>query len=135
MATRTNGMTERELLQAIVDGTEITAEMQTKAQAMIDSLDKKNAKRKESGTAKQRENAEIKAKILDLMTAGQVYTAKELADTIELTTQRTSALCGQLVTAGKLEKTEVKTKSGKVLGYSLIVENADSATDSDSETE
>ncbi len=118
--TKTNGMTEREFLTAIVEGKEITAEMVTKAQAMLTALDKKNSKRKENGTKTQKENAEIKAQILEMLEVGTVYTAKEIADTMGFSTQKASSLLGQLVTAGKLEKSEVKAKSGKVIGYSLI---------------
>lgn len=119
MATTAKTMTERELLTAIVEGKEITAEMVDKAQAMLTALDKKNSKRKESGTKTQKENAEIKVQILEMMDAGNCYTAKEIADVMGFSTQKASALLGQLVTAGKLEKSEVKAKSGKVIGYSL----------------
>jgi Fic family protein len=120
MATTAKTMTERELLTAIVEGKEITAEMVNKAQAMLTALDKKNSKRKESGTKTQKENAEIKAQILEMMDVGNCYTAKEIADVMGFSTQKASALLGQLVTAGELEKSEVKAKSGKVIGYSLI---------------
>lgn len=128
--TKTNGMTEREFLTAIVEGKEITAEMVTKAQAMLTALDKKNSKRKESGTKTQKENAEIKAQILEMFEVGTVYTAKEIADVMSFSTQKASALLGQLVTVGKLEKSEVKAKSGKVIGYSLVA--AETANESES---
>lgn len=128
MAT-VKSMTERELLTAIVEGREITTEMQTKAQAMLTALDKKNAKRKETGTKTQQENAEIKDKILvaiqsdGIVSVDGYVTAKATADYLEVSTQKASALLGQLVTAGELEIAEVKTKSGKVKGYKIPSES------------
>lgn len=130
MATTVKTMTERELLTAIVEGKEITAEMQEKASAMLTALDKKNAKRKESGTKTQRENGEIKVKIVSALESGEIEvnengyaTAKSVADYLEVSPQKASALLKQLVDSGKLEITEIKAKSGKVKGYRLPKES------------
>lgn len=126
MATTVKTITERELLTAIVNGETITAEMQEKASAMLTALDKKNAKRKESGTKTQRENGEIKVKIVSALESGEIEvnengyaTAKSVADYLEVSTQKASALLKQLVDSGELEIAEIKAKSGKVKGYRL----------------
>lgn len=130
MSTTAKTMTERELLTAIVEGKEITAEMVDKAQAMLTALDKKNAKRKESGTKIQRENSEIKVKIVSALESGEIEvnengyaTAKSVADYLEVSTQKASALLKQLVDSGELEIAEIKAKSGKVKGYRLPEES------------
>lgn len=125
-------ITERMLLTAIVNGETITPEMQEKAQAMLASLEKKNAKRKESGTKTQKENTEIKANIItaiqnnEIETIDGYITAKtttkymqSATDNPDFTTQKASALLKQLVESGELEIAEVKTKSGKVKGYKI----------------
>ena len=133
MAT-TNTMTTRDFLTAVISAN-ISAGMNAKAQEMIDALDRKNDKRKATGTKTQQANAEIKENILAGMIVGTVYTAKEVATTYELSsTQKASALLSQLVKAGKLTTEEVKTKSGKVVGYKLK-ENKDSGIEFTSEIE
>lgn len=132
MATTTKTMTERELLTAIIDGKEITAEMQEKAVLMLTALDKRNSKRKESGTKTQKENSELKDSIMTAIQAGEIETVdgyitskttakylKELTENPELSTNKATALLGQLAKSGLLEISEVKTKSGKVKGYKI----------------
>jgi hypothetical protein len=130
METTAKIMTEREFLTAIVNGETITAEMQEKASAMLTALDKKIAKRKESGTKTQKENAEIKVKIVSALESGEIEvnenayaTARSVADYLEVSTQKASPLLKQLVESGELEIAEIKAKSGKVKGYRLPKES------------
>ena len=124
-------MTERMFLTAIINGETITPEMQEKAQSMLETLEKRNAKRKESGTKNQKENAEIKVNIITAIQNNEIETidgfittkttTKYLQANVnpEFNGQKTTALLRQLAMCGELETSEVKTKSGKVKGYKI----------------
>jgi hypothetical protein len=126
MSTTVKMMTERELLNNIVDGAEITDKMKEKAAAMLEALDKKNSKRKETGTKNQQENKEIKEKIIMALVKDEIQlvdgyaTTKFVSKYFNFSTQKASALLRQLVDEGKLENEEIKTKSGKVQGYKIL---------------
>lgn len=125
MSTTVKMMTERELLNNIVDGAEITDKMKEKAAAMLEALDKKNSKRKETGTKNQQENKVVKEKIMEALLKDEVElingyaTTKTVSKYLELVPQRITALLGQLAKEGKLEKEEIKTKNVKVQGYKI----------------
>ena len=123
-------MTTREFYNAIVSAN-VSAEITAKANELISALDAKNEKRKANGTKTQKDNVGIKSAIVSGMVKGTVYTAKEIATTNGLSsTQKASALLKQLVESGELVTEEVKTKSGKVIGYKLA-ENGESADESE----
>lgn len=125
MSTTVKMMTERELLNNIVDGAEITDKMKEKAAAMLEALDKKNSKRKETGTKNQQENKVIKEKIIMALLKNEIElndgyaTTKTVSKYLGLVPQKITALLGQLTKEGKLEKEEIKTKNGKVQGYKI----------------
>jgi hypothetical protein len=133
MANTTKKMTAREFYMAVIEAN-ISDEMTEKATELIEALDSKNAKRKETGTKQQKANTEIKEIILTALENneietlenenGKFITAKTTTNFMkttdeEFTTQRASALLGQLEKDGKLVSEQIKSKSGKVKGYRL----------------
>ena len=90
----------------------------------IAKLDARNASRSSKLTKAQIENEPIKKKIVELLTeVGEKYVASAIAEKVEISTQKASALCRQLVDEGKLQVEEVKVpKKGKQKAYSVITE-------------
>lgn len=114
-------MTSREFFNAVIEGN-ITDEIKDFAKSQIEKLDNKNAKRKSTDSKTQKENKAIKTSLLATMEKDKVYTASEVAGTVDgiNSTQKASALLRQLVEEGKLVSEEVKIKGkGKVKGYRL----------------
>ena len=86
----------------------------------IELLDKKSANRANKPTARQNENAEIKAAIVAALEKGKVYRCSEIQALIpalsEATgTQRTARLCNDLVDEGLL----VKSVDKRVVYFAL----------------
>jgi hypothetical protein len=110
--TNTSKMTQRTaLLYAIENLSDAPADVLDKLNAMLVALDKKNSAERKP-TAKQTENASIKAQILAGMEPDVQYTSADVAKSYEgLTVQRVSALLTQLVNDGALVKTVDKRKS------------------------
>lgn len=94
------------------------------AKEEIAKLDQRNASRSSKPTKAQIENEPIKRKIIELLTeVGEKYVASAIAEKLEISTQKASALCRQLVESGKLQVEEVKVpKKGKQKAYSVITE-------------
>ena len=112
-------MTKREFYEA-VRASEVSEEITEFAKHELDMLDKRNAKRSSKPTAKQKENEAIKAKIVEFVTGCGGAVASEIGAKLEISTQKASALCRQLVTEGKFEVAEVKiAKKGKQKRYTL----------------
>lgn len=108
-------MTKREMFEAIVNGN-ITEEVITMAQNEIVKMDERNAKRKNAPSKTAIANEPIKAKIKKVLTS-EPQTASEIAEKVEISTQKCSALLRQI---DGLTVTEVKVKGkGKVNGYAL----------------
>jgi len=108
-------MTNREFFTAIVNGT-LNEEVIAHAQSSIEKLDTRNASRKDKPSKKSLENEPIKEAIKSLLTEDPM-TASEIAEKVEISTQKASALLRQIE---GLTVTEVKVKGkGKVKGYSL----------------
>ena len=133
MANTTKKMTAREFYQNVINAN-ISDEMTEKATELIEALDTKNAKRKETGTKQQKANTEIKEIILTALKNNEIetlenengnfITSKTTTNFMkttdeEFSTQRASALLGQLEKEGKLVSEQIKSKSGKVKGYRL----------------
>lgn len=75
--------------------------------ALGQSLEKRNASKSGKPTKAQRENAEIKAQILGVLTdKGQKCT--EIAGALGISCQKASALLAQMVDAGEVVKTSEK---------------------------
>ena len=108
-------MTKREMFEAIVNGN-VTEEVITMAQSEIDKMDARNAKRRETPSKKALANVEVIGKITEVLTH-EPQTASEVAEKVEISTQKASALLRQI---DGLTVTEVKVKGrGKVKGYAL----------------
>jgi hypothetical protein len=70
-------------------------------------------------TATQRANENVKNAILDILT-DTPQTAGNIAEKVDITVQKASALCRQIVANGDAQVTEVKVpKKGKQKGYYL----------------
>ena len=120
-------MTLREFYEAVAAREEITDEMVAIAAKKIEQLDKKNEyarNHKKSGNSKKaKENAEVKAKIAELMADGTARKAKEIAEALDLTQQKVSALARQMVEEGKLTVDEEKVKGGRLVKvYTKVAE-------------
>lgn len=120
-------MTLRAFYEAIADKEEITDEMVEIALRKIEQMDKKNEyarNHKRSGDSKKaKENAEVKAKIAELMADGAARKAKEIAEALDLTQQKVSALARQMVEDGALTVEDTKIKGGRtVKAYTRVAE-------------
>lgn len=120
-------MTLREFYEAIIAKEEITDEMVAIAAKKIEQMDRKNEyarNHKKSGNSKKaKENAEVKAKIEELMADGQERKAKEIAEALDLTQQKVSALARQMVEDGVLVADEQKVKGGRLVKvYAKVAE-------------
>ena len=113
-------MTMREFMEQVISAN-ISMEMTEYAQTAIAKMDAKNEKRKTTQSKTQEANAEIKAKILEMMDNETVYTSAQISEVMALSTAKVTALLMQLVKDGKVEKSEVKIKGkGKVNGYKKV---------------
>ena len=100
-------MTNREFFNAIINAN-VNDELTKHATAELEKLNKRNAQRSSKPSKTQLANEPIKAHLL--------------VDA-DLSTQKISSLCRQLVEAGKLAVEEVKIpKKGKQKQYSLVTE-------------
>lgn len=118
-------MTKREFFNeviAVIDGTsEVNAlELKEFAKAEIVKLDERNASRSSKPTKAQIENEPIKEKILEVLSTGERMVASAIAERLEISTQKASALCRQLVESKKLKVEDVKIpKKGKQKAYMI----------------
>lgn len=115
-------MTNREFFNAIIKAN-VNDELTKHATAELAKLDARNAKRSSKPSKTQLANEPIKARLLEIL-AVKPMTASEIHEVdVDLSTQKISSLCRQLVEAGKLAVEEVKIpKKGKQKQYSLISE-------------
>ena len=116
-------MTKREFLNdviAVIDGTSEVNVLELKefAKAEIVKLNERNANRSSKPTKTQIENEPIKEKILEVLSTGERMVASAIAERPEISTQKASALCRQLVESKKLKVEDVKIpKKGKQKAY------------------
>ena len=120
-------MTLREFYEAIIAKEGITDEMVAIAVKKLEQMDRKNEyarNHKKSGNSKKaKENAEVKAKIAELMADGQERKAKEIAEALDLSQQKVSALARQMVEDGMLTSKEEKVKAGRLVKvYAKVAE-------------
>ena len=112
-------MTTREFLNTVITSA-INDEMTEKAQALLIALDKKNEQRKSKPSKVAVANEPIKASIVAFITANGQKVSSEIAEGLNISTQKASALCRQLVEDGVLKSEEVKVpKKGKVKAYTI----------------
>lgn len=119
-------MTNREFLNAVI-ALSASEEITEHAKAMIASLDKRNAARTSKPSKTQLENAPIKEAILGVIAEMNAeISASELHERLNISVQKASSLCRQLVEEGKLSKGERKEKGkGLVKVYSLAEDSSD----------
>ena len=111
-------MTNREFFEAIVNGT-INDEIKTHAEEAIAKMDARNAKRAGRPSKTAIANLPLIEEIKEVLTA-EPQTARTVADKIDISVQKASALLRQIVTNGDAQVTEVKIpKKGKQKGYYL----------------
>lgn len=119
-------MTNREFLNAVI-ALSASEKITEHAKAMIASLDKRNAARTSKPSKTQLENAPIKEAILGIIAEMNAeVSASELHERLNISVQKASSLCRQLVEEGKLSKGERKEKGkGLVKVYSLAEDSSD----------
>lgn len=111
-------MTIREFYKAVA-ASAASDEIKTFATEALAKMDEKNEKRRNTPSKTQIANEPIKQAILEAL-ATAPHVASELATTVEVTTQKVSALCRALVAEGKITETEIKVKGkGKVKQYAI----------------
>lgn len=126
-------MTEREFLNSIISNSAVSADDKGYAKSRIAALDARNLKRANTKSKDQIANDAIKDGIYNyLAEVGGAVVASEIGAAVTQSTAKVSALCGQMVTDGRLAKSEVKIpKKGKVFAYTAIV--ADEGADAEDE--
>ena len=111
-------MTNRDMFTAIING-DITEEAIAKVKEEIEKLDARNAKRRETVSKKALENAPIVEAIKSVL-SDTPQTASEIAEKVEISTQKASALLRQMVEDGKITSEDVKVKGkGTKKGYKI----------------
>ena len=115
-------MTEREFLTKLANNTITAEEKKTYIDDRLTALNSRNSKRAEKQAEKKaEENAPLLEKVLEYVQDKEVSVASEIGVAIGVSTSKASSLCKQLEDDGILKSEEVKGKSGKVKGYSLVV--------------
>lgn len=119
-------MTNREFFEAVI-AANLSEEMTEKAEGFIKSLDKANARRKETPKVKERNSATIalRNKVMAILAEGPALTTA-LAEKTGESPQRISGTMRELVQDGKVinEKVSVKGK-GKQTQWSIAAEDGD----------
>ena len=112
-------MTKREFYVAVSNG-EMDEELMNYATAEIEKMDAANEKRKEKTSKKAEENQPLIDRIVNEILTTEPKTATDIAAVIELSVQKTSALCRAAVAQGKAVQSEVKVpKKGNQKAYAL----------------
>ena len=113
--------TQREFFAGITEGAVVTAEQAEYAANAIAKLDKRNEKRKTTPSKTAIANEPIKAAIVEFLTGKEgTFPASDIATALEITTQKASALCRQLVEGGVLVVEDKKVKGkGAVKAYAI----------------
>ena len=112
-------MTNREFYTAVINGN-ITNEVQEFAGAEVAKLDARNEKRRNTPTKAQEANIGVKTLIVEHLRNVQSAVASDIASACEVSTQKVSALCKQLVDEGKIKVADIKVKGkGTLKSYSI----------------
>ena len=113
-------MTKREMYEAIVNGN-VTEEVVEMAHAEIEKMNARNAKRASQPSKKAIENRPIMDSIVEFLKGSdERVTASVIGSAVEISTQKASALCRQLVADGTLTVTDIKVKGkGTQKGYAV----------------
>ena len=107
--------TQKELFNEILGAYGLTDEHKEFIKGRIAQLDKKSSAKSDKPTATQKANAELKEKILAEMEYGKSYTISDMLKVFEccadLSNQKVSAICNQMVKDNLMIKVEDKRKS------------------------
>lgn len=87
-------MTNKEFFANVINAN-LSDEMTAKAQALLDSAEKKNTKRSEAQTANRSANIELARSFANAMESGRTYGASEIVALMggELSTAKVTAVC------------------------------------------
>ena len=112
-------MTARNFYTLVSNGT-VNEEIKAYAAEAIRKMDEANEKKKGTMTPSQEENLVFKQRILDVLKGKDYTIAATIAELAEISPNKASALCRQLVADGALVASEVKNeKKNKVKAYKL----------------
>lgn len=112
-------MTRREFMEMVIADTtnETIADF---AKSEIEKMDRKNELAKSRKSKKSAENEPIKEKIYSVLNSEEVTTASVVAEKVEISIQKASALLRQMVEDGRITVEDVKVKGkGKQKGYKV----------------
>ena len=112
-------MTQKEFFESIMYGDVITEEMKTHAANEFEKIAVRAEKRKNYRTPAQKENDDIKEKILECFVDCPEMTGKEVAEKVVISTQKANALLRQLVNENNLIVTQVANGKRLINSYSL----------------
>ena len=120
-------MTKREFLTAVSNG-EMTDELKEFAAAEIEKMNNSAAARAAKPSKAQVENAPLVDRIVNEVLGAEPKTATEVAEVLEMSVQKASALLRMTVAQGRAVQTEVKLpKKGTVKAYTLAEEASEEA--------
>ena len=112
-------MTARNFYTAI-SNCEMNDELKAYAAEAIKKMNEANEKKKGTLSPSQKENVVFKQRILDVLEGKDYTVAATIAELVEISPNKASALLRQLVDDGALVATEVKNeKKNKVKAYKL----------------
>ena len=112
-------MTNRELYNAIINNN-ITADVVAKAREEIAKLDARNLAKADKPNKKQVENEPIAKAIVEYLTDKGEVLGVDIATALNLTTNKTNGVAGNLVKEGVLVKGKAKVKGkGEMTTYAL----------------
>lgn len=114
-------MTNREFYSTLIS-LNIAQELKDFAQAEIDKLNARNDKRKNTPSKTQIENEPLKVEIINALANGPMV-ASEIASTLNISTQKASALCKILVEENRVSVEDIKVpKKGTLKSYSVVAD-------------
>lgn len=112
-------MTAREYFNAILKLDNLPADLAAETEKAIARLDKRNEQRKDKPSKTQTANEPIKIAILELLSGGAMV-ASDIGRALNISTQKASSLCHQLVAEKKATVADIKVKGkGTVKQYSV----------------
>lgn len=111
-------MTRKDFYNAVIEAN-ISEDMNAFADKELAKLAHEAEYRRNTPTKKQRENEDIKATILTHFTTGVHLSGAEVAEAVDITSQKANALLKQLATEGKIVVEEVKNGKRLVNSYSI----------------
>ena len=117
-------MTKVEAYKAVIAG-EISEDVIAKFEEMLAAHEAEGEKRRAKAAEKRAEKLESEKVLEDAVLAvlsAEAMTASDIKDAVEgiATAQKATVIAKRLVGAGLVEMSEVKGKSGKVKGYTLV---------------